>query len=130
MAYLEAKGLTHGSLTCSNVMLHPRGIVKIGRYVYSHLPVFLLNHRSVAQEGCVPSSDRSNQDIRALSSLTMVLLQGYCKDDGSIGVDHPELWSLNVLDFLSQTTSAASARELQAVRLASLFYRVQQSNED
>ncbi|KAF2844499.1 hypothetical protein T440DRAFT_462000 [Plenodomus tracheiphilus IPT5] len=97
MAYLEAKGLMHSSLTCSNVLLHPRGVVKI-----------------VAQEDCVPNSDRPEQDIRALSSLTMVLLQGYCEDDKSIGIDHPELWSLNVLDFLSQTTSAASTKELQA----------------
>jgi hypothetical protein len=130
MAYFEAKGLTHGSLTCSNVLLHPRGIIKIGRYAFSHSPVFLLNHISVAQEDCVPKPDKSNQDIKALSSLTMVLLQGYCKDDDSIGVDHPELLSLNVVDFLSQTTSAASAGELQAVRLATLFYTVQQSNEE
>jgi hypothetical protein len=67
-----------------------------------------------AQELCVwrPAQDSSYRDIRALSSITMELMQGYVKENGAIGVDNPNRWSDNALDFLSQTTSATSAAAL------------------
>lgn len=60
--------------------------------------------------------------MRALSSIMMELMQKYVKDDGAVGVDNLRRWPSNgdAVAFLSATTSAASALELQSV-CGSLF---------
>lgn len=46
----------------------------------------------------------------------MELMQGYAKEGGTVGVDDPQNWSLNTINFLSETTSVRSAAELKKVR--------------
>lgn len=57
------------------------------------------------------------RDVRALSSIMMELMQKYVKDDGAVGVDNLHRWpsDCDAVAFLSETTSAASALELQNV---------------
>lgn len=57
------------------------------------------------------------RDVRALSSIMMELMQKYVKDDGAVGVDNLRRWQSDgdAVAFLSETTSAASALELQDV---------------
>ena len=57
------------------------------------------------------------RDVRALSSIMMELMQKYVKDDGAVGVDNLRRWhsDCDAVAFLSETTSAASALELQDV---------------
>lgn len=47
----------------------------------------------------------------------MELIQGYAKDSENVGLDNPQSWDVDVVDFLSATTSASSASELQKVRM-------------
>ena len=58
----------------------------------------------------------------------MELMQKYCKEDGVIGVEDLDRWpfSSNAVAFLSDTTSALSAKELKQVR--ETFYRTFMSN--
>ncbi|KAH6703064.1 kinase-like domain-containing protein [Leptodontidium sp. MPI-SDFR-AT-0119] len=97
VAYIAAEGFEHGSLTCSNILLNTDGDVKIAN-----------------QECCHVKSDGRPRDIRALSSITMELMQKYVKEDGAVGVDDLHRWPSNsdAVGFLSATTSAASAAEL------------------
>ncbi|KAH7330038.1 hypothetical protein BKA65DRAFT_527718 [Rhexocercosporidium sp. MPI-PUGE-AT-0058] len=97
VAYLAAEGFEHGSLTCSNILLNTDGDVKIAN-----------------QECCHVKSDGRPRDIRALSSITMELMQKYVKEDGAVGVDDLHRWPSNsdAVGFLSATTSTASAAEL------------------
>ena len=50
-------------------------------------------------------------------------MQGYANEDGSVGVDDLERWSLEVVNFISETTSATSVQELIEVcqRASSIF---------
>ncbi|KAH8799662.1 kinase-like domain-containing protein [Xylogone sp. PMI_703] len=99
LAYLGTKGLEHDSLTCSNILINPDGDVKI-----------------TDQECCHthPLGSVSRRDIRALSLITMELMQGYAKDDRVIGVDDLHRWpnGSDAVSFLSETTSASSVGEL------------------
>ncbi|KAH7111053.1 kinase-like domain-containing protein [Dendryphion nanum] len=99
LAYLETKGLEHGSLTCSNVLINLDGYVKIADQEYCH-------NRSLGSA--------KPYDIRALGLITMELMQGYVKDDGAIGVDDLHRWpdGSDAVGFLSETTSACSVGEL------------------
>lgn len=47
----------------------------------------------------------------------MELMQKYVKDDGAVGIDHPERWRVcpAAIEFLSATTSASSFEELKKV---------------
>ncbi|KAF1948547.1 hypothetical protein CC80DRAFT_521099 [Byssothecium circinans] len=99
IAYLARKGFQHGSLRCANILLKANGDVKIAN-----------------QECCHVMSQRNGEsyDIRALSSITMELMQKYLKDGGAIGIDDLHRWPPNsdAVRFLSATTSAKSAAEL------------------
>lgn len=59
----------------------------------------------------------------------MELMQKYVKDDGAVGIDHPERWRIcpAAIDFLSATTSASSFEELKKVsslRLKGLMFLI------
>lgn len=58
-----------------------------------------------------------SRDLKALSSITMELMQGYTKDDGVVGVDNLHRWpsGSDAVCFLSDTTSALSVNELLKV---------------
>ncbi|KAK9438319.1 serine/threonine protein kinase [Metarhizium brunneum] len=90
LGYLEDKGLRFGSLTCSDVLLHPS-----------------------RQHYCTQSD--SKDDIRRLGNVMMELMDGYVKDGANIGIDNPERWNPEALHFLGATTSASSAKELLQV---------------
>ena len=69
---------------------------------------------------CCETVDRKGEprDVRALSPIMMELMQKYVKDDGAVGVDNLRRWPSDcaAVAFLSETTSATSALELQNVR--------------
>lgn len=58
-----------------------------------------------------------SRDLKALSFITMELMQGYVKEDSAIGVDDLHRWpsSSDAVSFLSETTSAISVDELMKV---------------
>ena len=60
-----------------------------------------------------------SRDIKALSFITMELMQKYVKEDGVVGVDNLHRWpsDSNALGFLSATTSIISIEELLKVYL-------------
>ncbi|KAH8760756.1 kinase-like domain-containing protein [Hyaloscypha finlandica] len=98
LAYLASKGLEHGSLSTSNILISSGGDVKI-----------------TAQECCREvGSSRKLPDVRAVGYIAMELMQKYVKDDGAIGVENLDRWpsDSNAVDFLSRTTSASSVDEL------------------
>ncbi|KAF4486604.1 hypothetical protein CGGC5_v005957 [Colletotrichum fructicola Nara gc5] len=89
LVHLERMGLQHGRLSCSRILLHPSGRVKLS---------------------CRPLS--SKDDLRDLGRTMMELMQGYVKEGANLGLDDPEQWDPDVVSFLSATTSASSADEL------------------
>ena len=69
-----------------------------------------------------PAKNDGLRDVRAIGDITMELMQGYVKEEGTTGVDDPSRWSSDVLDFLSRTTSAASVKDLMKVSQFCSFY--------
>lgn len=62
--------------------------------------------------------DRSHpRDVRAVGYITMELMQKYAKEDGAIGIENLNRWSMDsdAVKFLSMTTSAGSIEELRKV---------------
>ncbi|KAH7330032.1 kinase-like domain-containing protein [Rhexocercosporidium sp. MPI-PUGE-AT-0058] len=101
LVYLEREKFQHGSLHCSVILLSAQGDLKITNLQ------------------CCETVDGTGEprDVRALSSIMMELMQKYVKDDGAVGVDNLRRWPTDgdAVAFLSETTSAASALELQNV---------------
>ncbi|KAK1973461.1 kinase-like domain-containing protein, partial [Colletotrichum cereale] len=93
LVYLEKMGLQHGHLSCSCILLHPSGRIKLN-----------------GQENCRLLS--SKKDVVDLGYMMVELMQGYAKEGVNLGLDDPEHWDSDVVGFLSATTSASSANEL------------------
>ncbi|KAK2037618.1 hypothetical protein LZ31DRAFT_534738 [Colletotrichum somersetense] len=93
MVHLQKLGLQHGHISCSSILLHPTGRVKLN-----------------GQENCRLS--RSGKDLVDLGYMMMELMQGYVKEGANLGLDDPERWDSDVIGFLSATTSASCASEL------------------
>ena len=57
--------------------------------------------------------------------ITMELMQKYAKDDGAIGIENLNRWSMDsdAVKFLSMTTSARSVDELMKVSITVLWSR-------
>ncbi|KAF2267288.1 hypothetical protein CC78DRAFT_551976 [Lojkania enalia] len=113
VAYLAAQGLEHGALCCSDILLNTDGDVKIGKSILQfsyHELTHLANPNS-----CNLKAEGSVRDLRALSSITMELMQKYTKEDGAVGIDDLHRWHSNsdAVGFLSATTSVGSAAELR-----------------
>ncbi len=53
----------------------------------------------------------------------MELMQGYVKEGHNVGLDDPNRWTIDALNFLSATTSASSISELMKVCLSSYYMR-------
>jgi hypothetical protein len=70
-----------------------------------------------------PLTDTEPRDLRALSSITMELMQKYVKDGGAVGVDDLRRWPSDskAVGFLSETTSATSVERLMKVSECSAF---------
>lgn len=117
LEFLEQNELRHNHLTCSNILLHPNGRVKLSNASFISCINRGLTRSSVGQEDCVESS--SQKDIRDLGRVMMELIQGYAKESDNVGLDNPQGWDIEVIDFLSATTSASSASELQKVHCLS-----------
>ncbi|KAL5344938.1 hypothetical protein ACLOAV_009891 [Pseudogymnoascus australis] len=99
LVFLEREGFEHGSLDCSNVVLSSESDVKIAN-----------------QQFCdKPQRNQEPRDVRALGIITMELMQKYTQDNGAVGVENFDRWpsDSDAVAFLSETTSAASARELR-----------------
>ncbi|KAF2195726.1 hypothetical protein K469DRAFT_535857, partial [Zopfia rhizophila CBS 207.26] len=72
-----------------------------------------LEYRSLTCSSILVNLDRGVKiNIRALSYITMELMQGYVKDDGVVGVDDLDRWDSDALDFLLETTSITLVNEL------------------
>ena len=54
-------------------------------------------------------------NIKSLGVITMELIQGYVKEDGRVGLDSPQGWSLG-MDFLVATESTSKISVLMKVR--------------
>ena len=117
LEFLEQNKLRHNQLTGSNILLHPNGRVKLSNGSFISCLNRRLTRSSVGQEDCVESS--SQKDIRDLGRVMMELIQGYAKESDNVGLDNPQGWDIEVIDFLSATTSASSASELQKVHCLS-----------
>ncbi|RSL49676.1 hypothetical protein CEP51_015453 [Fusarium floridanum] len=92
---LEKRGLQHRELTCSQVLIHPSGNVKIYGYEY------------------IENLHSANKNIQDLGYIMMELMQGYAKEGPHVGLDDPDRWSVDTVNFLSATTSATSVDELK-----------------
>jgi hypothetical protein len=98
----------YGLLTCSNILIHPYGDVK--------LDFFTTDEDTTIQESCelLKYNSIESQYIRALGYIVMELMQGYAKEDGAIGIDDLIRWPADskAVKFLSTTVSATSLDEL------------------
>lgn len=83
---------------------------------YSGCKPLRLKDPAANQECCHirPPGDTEPRDIRALSFITMELMQKYVKDDGAVRVDDLRRWPSDskAVGFLSETTSANSVDRL------------------
>ena len=70
-----------------------------------------------------PLADIESRDIRALSFITMDLMQKYVKEGGAVGVDDLRRWPSDskAVGFLSETTSATSVKRLMKISEGSVF---------
>ncbi|OAF55375.1 hypothetical protein VC83_08334 [Pseudogymnoascus destructans] len=102
LIYLESEGLEHGSINCRNILLSTGGDVKIA-------------NQQCCEKTEKTQRNREPQDVRALGIITMELMQKYTQDNGAVGVENLDRWpsDSDAVTFLSETTSAASARELR-----------------
>ena len=119
---MASEGLQHGSLACSSVLLKPDGEIKIGQR--RPALTFGFANGSIASQECCGAPDRSNHnDVRAMGYITMELMQKYAKDDGAIGIENLNRWSMDsdAVKFLSMTTSARSVEELMKVSMTVLW---------
>ncbi|KAB8242963.1 hypothetical protein BDV35DRAFT_396314 [Aspergillus flavus] len=100
MSYIAAAGFEHNALTCSTVLFHPDGSIKIAALELC--------------EKCQPIQ-LHRKSIRELAGIMMCLMQKYEKRDGVVGVDDIERWPIgsDAVGFLSATTSAKSITELE-----------------
>ncbi|KAH6701331.1 kinase-like domain-containing protein [Leptodontidium sp. MPI-SDFR-AT-0119] len=102
VSYLDKQNLEHGSLSCSNILLTPQGVIKI-----------------TYQETCrdITWSQPRLADVKAIGYIAMELMQKYHKDDGAIGLEDFSRYpsDSDAVDFLAATTSATSAEELLRV---------------
>ncbi|EHA47173.1 hypothetical protein MGG_14438 [Pyricularia oryzae 70-15] len=74
-------------------------------------------------ENCQPMQQEGT-DIRSLSNIMMDLMQGYCKDEGRVGLDNLEGWPNSLaVEFLSATAGASSLDELSQVRFRPLCFQ-------
>ncbi|KAJ5642327.1 hypothetical protein N7490_006327 [Penicillium lividum] len=104
--YLSTLGLEHQSLTCRNVLLGLDGIVKIA-----------------CIESCVERNPNQAQSsyIKALSSITMEVMQKYDKDCGIVGIDNLQRWPVDseAFQFLSAISTTKTIEALKEVRAGS-----------
>lgn len=63
-------------------------------------------------------------DMRSLSKITMELMQGYCKENGRVGVDDLVRWPADsrAVDFLSVTADTSDLALLSNVRARPLCF--------
>lgn len=119
-------GFEHESLTCPNILLGQDGVIKIG------MPTVHSDSRTspcsqywtAALEHCVKRQLNQSQakSLRALTNITMFLMQKYLKPDGVIGIDSTR-WQSEPLGFLSATASVATIQDLRKVSQLSYLYR-------
>jgi hypothetical protein len=79
--------------------------------IESRLITFEVGYESIEY----PLSTKRN--IQDLGYIMMELMQGYVKEGPHVGLDDPERWSMDTVNFLSTTTSASSVDELKKVCL-------------
>ncbi|KAH8707828.1 Serine/threonine-protein kinase PAK 2 [Beauveria bassiana] len=99
LLYLEKNSLGHGQLTCSNILIDTSGSVKLWgqEFIQKRLSF--------------------KETIKSLAVITMKLVQGYAKEDGTIGLDRPGRFPLG-FDFLSALEQMSSMRDLTKVRFS------------
>ncbi|OCK79043.1 hypothetical protein K432DRAFT_426830 [Lepidopterella palustris CBS 459.81] len=84
--YFATKGLVHGGITCSNIVLTKKGVVKIANL-----------------ENCseIDSKNRRS-DVQALGKVMQQLMENGT-EDRRLGLRDPSSWSKDAVDFLSLT---------------------------
>ncbi|KAH7378993.1 hypothetical protein BKA64DRAFT_766003 [Cadophora sp. MPI-SDFR-AT-0126] len=72
VSYLDKQNLEHGSLSCSNILLTPQGVIKI-----------------TYQETCrdITWSQPRLADVKAIGYIAIELMQKYHKDDSAISLE-------------------------------------------
>ncbi|KAI9776696.1 MAG: hypothetical protein M1839_009423 [Geoglossum umbratile] len=101
ISFLVKQGLTHGSITCSNILVSTRGVVKIA------IP-----------ECCCRKS--SLMDIVALGCVMKQLMEGPTEAKIS-GLKNPGYWSEEAVDFYSLTLSASPEQLAQLAQIPTNF---------
>ena len=121
----SSQALDHGSLTCtkrglltcSSILIHPCGDVKIRHPLLSNY--LSADERTISMECCElqPHNSIESRYIRALGMTIMELMQGYPREDGVVGVEDLYRWpsDCNAVSFLSMTVTATSLLELTKV---------------
>ncbi|KAF2178254.1 hypothetical protein K469DRAFT_461377, partial [Zopfia rhizophila CBS 207.26] len=86
ISYLVTQNLTHGAITCSNILLTKDGVVKIANW-----------------ESCTKrSSENDFEDVKALGQVMKQLME-MGTENGRLGLQQPFNWSTEAVDFLSLT---------------------------
>ncbi|KAI9772441.1 MAG: hypothetical protein M1840_000644 [Geoglossum simile] len=93
ISFFASQNLSHGAITCSNVLVSDKGVVKIAN-----------------PECCYKNTQQSSSDVLALG-LVMKQLMENGTNDGRFALQRPDRWSEETLDFLS-TTMSASPKQL------------------
>jgi hypothetical protein len=112
----------HGFLTCSNVLLGLNGSVKIDLNVHLTVSKNITDDKFTAGlKFCVKnlSNQPQNQFIKALTFITMKLMQKYEKNNKLIEINDLNRWPVDsdAVEFLSATSSTVFIKILKQVIL-------------
>ncbi|KAG7432255.1 hypothetical protein Forpi1262_v007140 [Fusarium oxysporum f. sp. raphani] len=95
LGFLEKEKLQYSELNCSRILIHSSGWVKISGREY------------------IKALDTQRRSIQDLGCVMMELMQGYVKEGPQVGLDNPDRWAPDTINFLCATTSASSIDELK-----------------
>ncbi|KAI9855636.1 MAG: hypothetical protein M1813_009682 [Trichoglossum hirsutum] len=93
ISFLSSQNLMHGHITCSKILLTPAGVVKIANPE---------SCRKIDQQRGLEKM----KDIEALGFVMMRLMEKD-KDNSKFGLDEPDRWSEDAVNFLLLTMSAS-----------------------
>jgi hypothetical protein len=117
--FLATQDMMHGDITCSNILLSPRGDVKVGKSSSTQILLAFANLSIRANpDRCVRIDPQSPEmcDTEALGFVMLQLMERGRGHRERLTLEHPDKWSPQADKFL-QATASNSAKKLLLVRL-------------
>jgi hypothetical protein len=122
LVFLMDKGLVHGSLDSSCILIDSKGVIKIckqNRNFPLHSLYILVSY--IAAAGCedcsyYSPSKEQNPDVKALRKVVADLMGGEISNNDIVSFDKVNQWEPVAMQFLADLKSARSAQEIQTIQ--------------